>query len=166
MAICKSTVSATMAAFAVGALLAVSPATAQPSDGWGRDMMMGPGMMGWRGMGRYICDPRAAGLAEWRVNRIERSVRPTDAQRPALEELRAASKKAAEVVSGACPRELPVSPVARLEAMEKRLEAMLQAVKTVRPAFEAFYASLDDEQKARLSAVGPRGWGWRRWRTP
>jgi hypothetical protein len=42
--------------------------------------------------------------------------------------------------------------------MEKRLDAMLQAVKTVRPAFESFYASLDDQQKARLDA-GRQGGG-------
>ncbi|HZT03280.1 MAG TPA: Spy/CpxP family protein refolding chaperone, partial [Steroidobacteraceae bacterium] len=83
-------------------------------------MMMGPGMMGWRSMGRDICDPRTAGLAEWRINRLERAVRPTEAQRPALDQLKVASKKAAEIISAACPRELSQSPVTRLEAMEKR----------------------------------------------
>jgi hypothetical protein len=38
-----------------------------------------------------MCNPRSAGLAEWRIARIERAVRPTDAQRPKLEELRTAS---------------------------------------------------------------------------
>jgi hypothetical protein len=50
--------------------------------------------------------------------------------------------------------------------MEKRLEAMLLAVKTLRPAFESFYATLTDEQKARLGEAGPRRWGWRWRRTP
>jgi len=53
------------------------------------------------------------------------------------------------------------SSVERLDFMEKRMEAMLQAIKTVRPAFETFYASLGDDQKARLDSVGPRRWGWR-----
>ena len=39
--------------------------------------------------------------------------------------------------------------VGRMEAMEKRLDAMSQAIKTVRPALEAFYATLSDEQKAQ-----------------
>jgi hypothetical protein len=52
--------------------------------------------------------------------------------------LKAASTKAAETIAAACPRELPNSPVGRLEVMEKRLAAMLEGVKTVRPAFEAF----------------------------
>jgi hypothetical protein len=48
--------------------------------------------------------------------------------------------------------------------METRMEAMLQAVKTVRPAFDAFYGTLDSDQKARLDSSGPRRWGWERWR--
>ncbi len=45
--------------------------------------------------------------------------------------------------------------------MEKRIAAILRAVTLVRPAFDAFYASLSDEQKARLDA-GPRRWRWPR----
>ena len=46
--------------------------------------------------------------------------------------------------------------------MEKRAEAMLAAIKIVRPALEAFYATLTDQQKARLDSYGPHGWGgWR-----
>lgn len=130
--------------------------------GWGHGMMMGPGMMGMGGMGA-MCDPRGAGLAEWRMDRIERLINPNDAQRAALDNLRSASAKAAETIAAACPRELPASASARLELMEKRLDAMQQAIKTVRPAFDAFYATLNDEQKARVNTGGPRHWGWRGW---
>ena len=130
----------------------------------GSGFMMGPGMMSGSGMwGRRLagpCDPSAVGMAEWREERIERVVRPTEAQRAALADLRAASTKAAEGLAGACSGEMPRSSVARLAFMEKRMETMLQAIKTVRPAFEALYASLNDEQKARLDSVGPRGWAW------
>ena len=134
--------------------------------GWGPGMMMGPGMMGRGGMGGIaaMCDPRAAGLAEWRMERIERLISPNEAQRAALNELRTASAKAAETVAAACPREFPASASARLEVMEKRLDAMLLAIKTVRPAFDAFYATLTDEQKARINSGGPRRWGWHGWR--
>ncbi len=150
--------------------LAAAPALAQPmgpgGPGYGPGMMMGPGMMGGRdGRGMaWMCSPRGAGLAEWRKERIERLLKPTEAQRKALDDLQAASVKAAETVTAACPGEFPVSAPARLELMEKRMEAMLAAVKTVRPAFDAFYATLSEEQKARLNSSAPRGWGWGRWR--
>jgi hypothetical protein len=39
--------------------------------------------------------------------------------------------------------------------MESRLQVMLAAVQTVRPALERFYRSLSDEQKARFNAIAP-----------
>jgi len=127
-------------------------------------MMMGPGMMAAGGFG-FMCNPRAAGFAEWRMERIEAAVRPNESQRATLNELRAASTKAADTISAACAADFPEKSTQRLDLMEKRVEGMLQAIKTVRPAFETFYASLDDQQKSRLDAVGPRQWGWRgsRW---
>jgi hypothetical protein len=120
-------------------------------------------MMGADGFG-FMCNPRAAGFAEWRTDRIEAAVRPTETQRAALNELRVASTKAAETIAAACPADFPSRATDRLKLMETRLEAMLQAVKTVRPAFDAFYGLLDDQQKARLDAAGPRRWGWHHWR--
>ena len=168
------TFSTTAVALAVAGLILTTPAVAQsagpgPGSGWGPGMMMGPGMMGWGGPGGRggfagMCNPRAAGLAEWRMERIERLVKPTEAQRAALDGLRTASTKAAEMISAACPQDFPVSAPGRLEAMEKRMDSMLQAIKTVRPAFDAFYATLTEEQKARLNTAGPRGWGWHGWR--
>jgi hypothetical protein len=131
--------------------------------GWGPGMMMGPGMMGWGNLG-FMCNPRAAGMAEWRINRIEAAVRPTEEQRNALNELRSASTKAAETIAASCSSTVPAKATERLALMEKRAEATLQAVKLVRPAFEAFYAALDTDQKARLDAIGPRRWGWSSWR--
>jgi hypothetical protein len=147
------------AAGVVTALLLAGPVAAQPGSG----MMMGPGM-GSGMMGRAMCSPRAAGFAEWRIERIERAVQPTEAQRGAFNDLKAASAKAVETMAAACPRDVPQTATARLEAMEKRLEAMLAAVKTVRPAFDAFYASLTSEQKTSLDRVGPRHWRWPGWR--
>ncbi len=117
---------------------------------------MGPGMMGPGMMGPGMCNPRAAGLAEWRMDAIERAVKPTEAQRGALNDLKAASAKAAESIAAACPRELPEAPTARLELMEKRLDAMLQAVRTVRPAFDAFYATLTERPESLRSIVQGR----------
>ncbi len=117
----------------------------------------------WSGRFDGPCDPSIAGMAEWRINEIERVVQPNDAQRPALANLRAASAKAADEIKSACPHEIPQTSVQRMAFMEKRMEAMVEAIRTVRPAFEAFYVAMSDEQKARLDAVGPRRWGWH-WR--
>jgi len=131
--------------------------------GWGPGAMMGPGWRG--GASATMCNPRAAGLAAWRVGAIEEIVKPTEAQRAALDALKQASNKAADSMAAACPQDFPATAPARLEATEKRLDAMLQAVKTVRPAFDAFYAALSDEQKRRLDAVSPEGpWRWHMWR--
>ncbi len=164
MANLSSRLSVIFAAAVFAALLSVSPVPAQPGPGWGPGMMMGPMMGPGRMWTRGMCDPQHAGFAEWRIRRIEQLVRPTDAQRPKLDELKAASTKAAEVIAAACPREIPQGPVGRLEMMEKRLAAMLEAVKIVRPKFEAFYSSLTKEQQARLDTAGPRQWRWWRWR--
>jgi hypothetical protein len=120
--------------------------------------MWGPGASG------QFCNPSMAGFSEWRVDQIERAVKPDEAQRKALEDLRAASAKAAESIAGACPREVPATISERLAFMQTRMETMLEAIKTVRPVFDAFYGTLTDEQKKRLDATGPRHWGWSRWR--
>jgi hypothetical protein len=158
-----------IAAFTLAALAA--GAVAQPygpgarGPGWGPGMMMGPGMMGRGGFGR-MCSPAAAGFAEWRIDQLEQVIKPTEAQRAKFNELKTASSKAADVMRSACPTDFPRTVVGRMEVMEKRADAMLQAIKTVRPAMEAFYATLSDEQKARLDSNTGRGrfWHWRdRW---
>jgi hypothetical protein len=80
--------------------------------------------------------------------------------------LKAVSAKAAEIITKDCPTTLPGRATERLALAEQRLDAMQQAIKIVRPAFQAFYDSLDDKQKATLDASGPRNWGWRNWRWP
>ena len=55
-----------------------------------------------------------------------------------------------------CQPDDAVTPSARLAAVSKRLETMLQAVKLVRSALVDFYATLSDEQKAQFEAIGPR----------
>lgn len=149
------------------ALLLAIPSAGQAQEGWrgwGPGTMMGPGMMNTRGFG-MLCSPQAAGFAEWQLKRVERSVKPDEAQAKKLAELRNASTKAAEIIRSACPKDFPSTSSARLAMMEKRVEAMLQAVKTVRPAFDDFYDSLNANQKAKLDGTGPRRWGWRFWRS-
>jgi LTXXQ motif family protein len=101
-----------------------------------------------------ICTDHPGGLSVQTVDRLENVVRPTGAQRGALDELRTAAARAAQVLRDACPVGTPGSPPERLAAMQQRLGAMLDAAGVVRPALQNFYASLTDSQKARFNAVG------------
>ena len=96
------------------------------------------------------CESRAAN-PDWPIGRIEQTVRPDERQRSALNELRAATEEAARLLRSACPTDLPLTPTGRLAAMEQRIDAMLQAIATLRPALSKFYAALNDEQKARFN---------------
>lgn len=124
-------------------------------------VMTGPGTLGTGGM-RRLCDPRSVGLTQWRVTWIERVIKPTEAQRKPLDDLKAASVKAAELFATACPRRAPRLQAApdQLVMMEKRLDTAIQAVRLVRPAFDAFYGSLDAGQKAKIDELGPKRSGW------
>jgi hypothetical protein len=100
-----------------------------------------------------VCSDDAAQLTNWPIERISEVVQPTDAQLAALDELRTASAKAIDMLKAGCPKDLPSIPTGRLATMESRLQVMLAAVQTVRPALERFYQSLSDEQKARFNAI-------------
>jgi hypothetical protein len=98
-------------------------------------------------------DPKPS-LTNLPIERIQATIRPTGDQQAALDRLRDATEKGVAALQAACPDEVPQTPVGRLEAMEKRLEAMIQSAKLVQPALEEFYASLNNEQKARFNTLG------------
>jgi hypothetical protein len=102
-----------------------------------------------------VCSDETSKLTDWPIERITEVVQPTDAQRALLDALKAANAKAVDILKGACPKDLPSIPTGRLAAMQTRLEVMLQAVQTIRPALDQLYQSLDDEQKARFNAIMP-----------
>src|SRR6266852_3937158 len=99
------------------------------------------------------CGGSKSSLTGLPIERIDAVLRPTGAQRGALDRLSAATKKAVQGLQAACPDEVPVTPVGRLQAMEKRLSAMLQAANQMQPALDDFYASLTTEQKARFNTL-------------
>jgi LTXXQ motif family protein len=113
------------------------------------------GVAGGRSVGADLCSGQTAGLTDWPIERIAQTVEPNDAQRAVLDELKAATAQALDILKAACPMALPSTPTGRIEAMHQRLDAMLEAVRTVRPVIEKFYQSLNDEQKARFNALGP-----------
>jgi LTXXQ motif family protein len=119
--------------------------------------MRGPGAIGYR----RLCTPVSIGLYEWRMQWVERLVKPTDAQKTLLNDLLAASTQAKETITAACPKETVETTTVQLAVIERRLTALLDALKIVRPAYDKFYSSLDSQQKARLDALGPGRHGWR-----
>jgi hypothetical protein len=101
-----------------------------------------------------LCDPRAGSFAQLPVGRIEQAIHPTQQQQGAFDALKAASASAAATLQASCPATMPETPVDRIDAVQKRLEAMVQAAKSVRPALDTFYAALTDDQKARFNLPG------------
>jgi LTXXQ motif family protein len=101
------------------------------------------------------CGAAQPGVTDWPTAAIDATVHPTDAQRASLTALQDASAKAADMLKAACQPNDAITPPARLEAVGKRLDVMLQAVKTVRTALDDFYGKLSDEQKAQFEAIGP-----------
>jgi hypothetical protein len=124
-------------------------------------LLTGPGSFGPVGF-RRLCDLRVVGLVEWRVRYIERAIQPTEPQKAALAALQVASSHARGALAAACPTSRPSTSVEELGMMEKRLAALTQAFGSIKPAYEAFYATLDSRQKAQLDGLGPqrRGWRW------
>jgi hypothetical protein len=98
------------------------------------------------------------------VERLEKAIKPTNAQKTEFDALKTALTKAQEGLKTTCPKDGEVadlSPPGRLASMEKHLSAMLEAVKTVRPAADALYAKLDDKQRDALRWAMPFGEGRR-----
>jgi hypothetical protein len=101
------------------------------------------------------CGAAQPGVTDWPTAEIDARVHPTEQQRASLAALQDAAAKAADTLKASCPSTEPITPPARLEAIANRLDAMLQAVKTVHAALDDFYGRLNDEQKAQFEAIGP-----------
>jgi len=99
------------------------------------------------------CGEPKSSLTHLPIERIEAVIHPAGKQKEALDRLSTATKNAVEKLQAACPDDVPLTPLGRLEAMEKRLDAMLQAAALVQPALDEFYAALSNEQKARFNTL-------------
>ena len=100
------------------------------------------------------CSGFAPGVSSLPIDKIEQSVKPTGMQQTALKDLEAASSKAEGILKASCPNEPPLTPVGRLDALQKRLGAMVQGLDLVRVPLTKFDSSLSPEQKQQLDAMG------------
>jgi hypothetical protein len=94
---------------------------------------------------REFCADQAKGITAWPFAEIEQAVEPTEQQYGALERLCYALQKAVDILNEACPTTTALTPTGRLEVMQKRVEAMIEAGSTLQPALEGFYGSLNNE---------------------
>ena len=93
---------------------------------------------------------------QWPTDEIEARLHPNDAQHAALKRLQDANARAADILNNACQPEDATTLPARLDAVDGRLDAMLQAINLVSAALADFYGTLSDEQKAQFEAIGQK----------
>src|SRR5580704_7445666 len=95
--------------------------------------------IGGGGRPTQMCDEASREIAGLPIDQFQRTVKADDAQRAALDDLAKATLKAAQDINAGCPTEPALTAPGRLAAMQTRLEAMVEAVATVRPPLEKFY---------------------------
>ncbi|MGA7325722.1 MAG: Spy/CpxP family protein refolding chaperone [Rhodomicrobium sp.] len=103
------------------------------------------------------CAGFAPGVSELPIMQMEAIIRPTSAQRPAFEQLRSALIQARQMLNRACPAQTPATPVARIDAMAQRLQAIHEAIMAVRGPLERLYSELNDSQRKRLERAAQGG---------
>jgi hypothetical protein len=87
------------------------------------------------------------------IEQISLAVQPTDAQRDAMDGLKQAFRSAANELDANCPLSLPGDPLARLEAIEARLDATWRALVSIQTALADFATKLSAEQRIRFDAT-------------
>ena len=100
-----------------------------------------------------MCGTDSPDIVDLPIDDIRQAIQLTDEQRTALDDLAKALAKAAQDIKAACPTDIALTATGRLGAMQLRLEVMVAAVETVQAPLEKFYGLLDDEGKARLTAL-------------
>jgi LTXXQ motif family protein len=89
------------------------------------------------------CTTYASGIANLPVARIQKAIQPSAA----------AITKADSMMSAACPRQPPLTPVSRVAAIAQRLDATKAALDVIQPPLTNLYNSLGDEQKKKFDAI-------------
>ena len=101
------------------------------------------------------CGGLAPGVTDLPFDYIEQAIKPTDEQLKALVALKAASSQASDALKASCSSEVLLTPLGRLDTVQKRLDGMIQALGIVRTPLDNFYNSLSEEQRQRFATIGP-----------
>jgi hypothetical protein len=92
----------------------------------------------------------------WPAGDIETRLHLGDKQREALDVLQRMTALARNTLNFDCQPDDHLSPPDRLATADTRLDAMLDAIKWVRPALDDFYATLSAEQRTQFEAIGAK----------
>ena len=92
----------------------------------------------------------------WPAADIEAKLHLNDAQREELGALSRMDALARNTLNFDCQPDENLTPPNRLATADTRLDAMLDAIKWVRPALDDFFATLSDEQKAKFDTIGAK----------
>jgi hypothetical protein len=87
------------------------------------------------------------------VAEIEQRVAPSEDQRGALTDLKQAFAGAASDLDAHCPKSALAMPLARLEAIESRLDASWRAALAMQVALAQFESKLTEQQRSRFEAL-------------
>lgn len=103
--------------------------------------------------------PPSVPVMEGRLAYIKADLGITEAQTPAwnayADAIRAGRAKMEETHAGMMKAKESGNPLERMDARTKGLEAALDNLKALKPALEALYATLTDEQKAKAAQLLP-----------
>src|SRR6516164_2589214 len=100
------------------------------------------------------CDQQVVELKKMPLDSVSQIVKPAENQRQALEQIQSVALDSAETLATTCPKKLPEGLAERFAILSHLLEAMAASLGVLRPTFTTFYGLLNDEQKARLVAMG------------
>jgi LTXXQ motif family protein len=100
-----------------------------------------------------VCREWVTILRGWPVSRLETGLSLSDEQHAALYELSAAIYRAVGNLVTACPTESHLTPLGRLDAKQRQLQALRQGIDAMTPLLAAFESSLNEPQKAQLTAA-------------
>jgi len=95
----------------------------------------------------------APAVTDWSVDQINQTVQPGDSQRSALSDLKQSFVSIAADLHAHCPNPLATTPLARLEAIEGRLDASWRAALSMQVALATFEGQLSEQQRGRFEAM-------------
>ena len=99
------------------------------------------------------CSGFAPGVASLPLSKIQETVKPDKAQMASFDALSSASSKAEAVLKESCSSDPALTPIGRLDELQKRLSGMTEALSIVKSPLVAFTDGLTPDQKQRLDGM-------------